>query len=448
MRWYLLLLIFWAGTQVQAQFQLNGKTNRALQELLEFSEVFSSATVGFALYDVESGGYLYGYNARKHFVPASNVKLLTFYLANRQLHHRTPAVFFQEYPDRIELWGGGYPLTLHPAFAGLDELTPWLAARDRPIVLNLPEEDAVPRYGAGWSWDDYNYGSVFERSAMPVYGNRLYLDVAPPDSLGNRNLVGYPASLMRQLSQDTDQESGILRREDRNEFTVGPALFRRTPDRFPVERSLVMSPDLVAGELGAALPDRPIRLSARPRPPLLNLNYLEVSLPDTVYRRLLTDSDNFLAEQLLLQSAARRYGTLDEDRILDYGQDTLLQELELGPLRWADASGLSRYNLVQPDQFARLLLTLDREVGRERLLDLLATGGDTGTLAERFDDQAAPYVWAKTGTLSGVICLSGLVRTRQDRWLSFSLLINNKVGASKPFYEQADRVVRFLRDNL
>jgi len=132
-------LLFLAGTQVHGQLELSGRAHRQLQTLVEFNEVFENGHTGFALYDLDFQTYLYGYNADRLFVPASNVKLLTFYLANRILGHRAPGLYYQEFADHLEVWGSGYPLLMHPSFNGLDEVGPWIASRKKPIVLHFPE---------------------------------------------------------------------------------------------------------------------------------------------------------------------------------------------------------------------------------------------------------------------------------------------------------------------
>ena len=124
-------------------------------------------------------------------------------------------------------------------------------------------------------------------------------------------------------------------------------------------------------------------------------------------------------------------------RIMEYAVDTLLPPLGITDVRWADASGLSRYSLFTPRHITRLLLALQQEVGLERLRDLLPEGGGNGTLANRFDGAEEPYVWAKTGTLSGVTCLSGYVKTKTGRWLAFSFLHNNFVQ-SQPVLLRGD----------
>ena len=462
-----LLILFGARTQVRGQVELSGAANRQLQELTEFSEAFGRAHVGFCLYSLETGQYLFGHNADRAFVPASNAKLLTFYLAQHELGYRTPAVFYQEFADRIELWGAGYPLALHPGFVGYDELTPWLrdrAAGGKLLILNQPMGDAPPRYGAGWSWDDWNYGFVYERTALPLYGNRLYLDRSAlvrsiPGSAGEPAgavgllpppLMGSPPAIAASIRLDTAQRRRLVRAETTNDFTAAPELFVPGRTRFPVERALVTSPEQTLTQLVNALPGARIISGNRPRPPLAEVQQHEVSLPDTIFRRLLQDSDNFLAEQLILQTAARRYGRFAEGDLFDYAVDTLFARVDpqIGELRWDDGSGLSRYSLVTPRQLARVVMLLDAEVGRERLTGLLPAGGASGTLERRFDGESTPYVWAKTGSLSGVTALSGLVRTRRGNWLAFSFLVNNYVGRGRPVVEGMDRAVRWVYLNL
>jgi D-alanyl-D-alanine carboxypeptidase/D-alanyl-D-alanine-endopeptidase (penicillin-binding protein 4) len=442
------VLLFWAGTQVQAQQELSGRDTRQLQELVELNEVFAQGHTGFVLYDLDFQTSLYGYNADRHFVPASNVKLLTFYLANKLLGHRTPALFYQEYNDHLEVWGTGYPLLMHPSFASYDEAGPWFANQKKPVVVHFPsgEGQDVPRYGAGWSWDDYNDGYVYERSVMPVYGNRLFLDLSPVDAEGRQVLLGAPVSIAGAIRQEDNQEERIRRSEFGNDFTVSP-IFMETSS-FPVERPLHLSDRLISNELAGTYPNQRISSGQAPYPAPGTFNSLEVSLPDTVFRRLLLDSDNFLAEQLLVQASARRYGRPAISSVIDYAKDSLLPAVGVEDIRWVDGSGLSRYNLMTPRHLARVMIGLDQEVGRDRFLSLLPKGGVSGTLKDRFKDKGKPYVWAKTGSLSGVVCLSGLLQTKRGKWLAFSFMHNNFVVRSSSYYKEMEKTLGWCYENL
>ena len=415
-----------------------------LDRLVAQNPVFASGHTGFSLYDIAGEQAVYGYQADRYFVPASNVKLLTFLVAHRVLGHSVPALYYQRRADRLDIWGTGYPLLLHPSFVGYDELAPWLEQQVVPVVLHQPAAETPPRYGAGWSWDDYNYGYVYERTALPIYGNRLHLERDPDPGRLGRALLGSPPEVARSLVMDARQPYPIRRDEEENIFTVNGDIYSLRGSA--IQRALHTSADFTLRQLREAFPALTISGHLRPRPDLSELSVLRVALPDTVYRRLLQDSDNFLAEQLILQAAAARYGTLDEETLFDYATDTLFAGL--GEMRYRDGSGLSRYNLVTPNQFVQVVAALDREVGRERLQSLLPTGGKNGTLKRRFDGAAEPYVWAKTGSLSGVMCISGLLRTRRGRYLAFSFLHNNVLGSTSDYYREMERVLGWVYETL
>ena len=444
------LLLLFLGLFLGAGAQAQGLSQRAIAESLDdrirFSEVFANAHTGFALYDIAAERPVYGFQADRYFVPASNNKLLTFFLANRLLADSVPALFYREYTDRIELWGSGYPLLLHPTFVGYDTLQTWLSQQTKPLLINFPAEEAPPRYGAGWSWDDYDYGYVYERSVLPVYGNRLYLDYRPVGESAREELFGSPSEVVNNLVQDAEQQRTITRSEGSNRFTVSENFYRRW--NFPLERSLTVDSAATLRYLSDAFPGLQLRSDERPRPAAKLLRGLTTVLPDTVYRKLLQDSDNFLAEQLVLLAATQRYGAPDEEHFLEWVTDTLFREMDLGEISYRDGSGLSRYNLIQPDQLVQIVAALHREVGRERLLELLPAGGVSGTLKNRFGNRPETYVWAKTGSLSGVICISGLLRTRTDRWLAFSFLHNNVMASSREYYGEMEEILAWVYDNL
>ena len=444
----LLFLVFiFALPRVQAQEAISNAERDRLSRLLTDSEVFAEGHTGFSLYDLESGTELSAYNADRLFVPASNVKLLTFYVANRILGNMAPAVFYQRSAERYEVWGTGYPLTLHPEFLTEDMVTPWLRQTELPVTINFPPaETDLPRYGSGWSWDDYNGGYVFERSTFPMFGNRLFIQNQEIAKTGRNRIFSSPPNFINQLQLNPGQRRRINREESGNNFTVRPNYLSRSGS--PLQRSVRLSPFWMVNELNAAVPGLDATLERKDYPPPEALRTYEVTLPDTVYRRFLQNSDNYLAEQLLLTAAAKRYGRPDEEAIIDYAVDTLFPPLGIENLRWADGSGLSRYSLVTPRHLTTLLIALEKEVGRKRMTNLLPEGGTNGTLERRFDGAREPYVWAKTGTLSGVTCLSGYVRTKTGRWLAFSFLHNNFVQSSRNYYAEMEKILGWCFENL
>lgn len=112
-----------------------------------------------------------------------------------------------------------------------------------------------------------------------------------------------------------------------------------------------------------------------------------------------------------------------------------------------DGSGMSRGNRATPRAVVALLQAMVRHPwGHELVASLAGSGELDSSLAERLREM--PYrgnVMAKTGTLSGVITLSGYVKARSGRLYAFSILCNR--AASGPTRAAQDRFLRALYDH-
>ncbi|MBI2245207.1 MAG: D-alanyl-D-alanine carboxypeptidase/D-alanyl-D-alanine-endopeptidase, partial [Nocardioides sp.] len=139
-------------------------------------------------------------------------------------------------------------------------------------------------------------------------------------------------------------------------------------------------------------------------------------------------SDNEAAEVL-----ARHVGLASSgDGSFAGGARAVLQVLDgLGvPTQGAttyDGSGLSREDRLDPDTLTAVLglAASPEQPDLRTVLTGLPVAGFTGSLAERFadlDDVGRGLVRAKTGTLSGVSGLAGIVTDREGRPMVFALL--------------------------
>jgi serine-type D-Ala-D-Ala carboxypeptidase/endopeptidase (penicillin-binding protein 4) len=148
-------------------------------------------------------------------------------------------------------------------------------------------------------------------------------------------------------------------------------------------------------------------------------------------RRINKDSDNDHAERVLEAAGAEVYGGAPSSekglRLLR----EVIGELGLPQASYVprNGSGLGHANRITADAMADLLRTLylDPRVGPE-LLQSLSIGGVDGTTRNRFKGTLASHrVRAKTGTLAGKSCLSGLVGDGPDV-LAFSILVQGLRG--------------------
>lgn len=157
----------------------------------------------------------------------------------------------------------------------------------------------------------------------------------------------------------------------------------------------------------------------------------------TLVERMLTNSDNDIAEALARQTAVATGVRAD---FAGAGKAVMAQLKKLGlPVagaRFKDGSGLDRQDRLT----ANLLTALLVKAGDPRRPDLrpvltgLPVAGFTGTLTSRYTDGAAGVVRAKTGTLTGVNTLAGTVVDQDGRLLAFALMA---AGTSDPAAAQA-----------
>ncbi|MYX30040.1 D-alanyl-D-alanine carboxypeptidase/D-alanyl-D-alanine-endopeptidase [Streptomyces sp. SID8381] len=145
-----------------------------------------------------------------------------------------------------------------------------------------------------------------------------------------------------------------------------------------------------------------------------------------VVERMLTNSDNDIAEALARQTAAATGQRAD---FAGGGRAIAAQLKKLGlPLAGAqfhDGSGLNRADRLTANLLTALLRTAadPARPGLRPVLTGLPVAGFTGTLADRYAaDGAAGLVRAKTGTLTGVNTLAGTTVDRDGRLLVFAFL--------------------------
>ncbi|HEX2971877.1 MAG TPA: D-alanyl-D-alanine carboxypeptidase/D-alanyl-D-alanine-endopeptidase [Tepidisphaeraceae bacterium] len=118
-------------------------------------------------------------------------------------------------------------------------------------------------------------------------------------------------------------------------------------------------------------------------------------------------------------------------------------EIEDSQVVIEDGSGLSERNRLTTRAITKVLQAMFDHPAGELYRESLAMPGQSGTLARRMMDLRG-QVMAKTGTLRGACNLSGYVRTRGGRWLSFSILYNGYAGDETPYHNLQDEACRVL----
>jgi serine-type D-Ala-D-Ala carboxypeptidase/endopeptidase (penicillin-binding protein 4) len=165
------------------------------------------------------------------------------------------------------------------------------------------------------------------------------------------------------------------------------------------------------------------------------------SMPaDSLYKEMMQESDNFIAEQLLLMCANVLSDSLQPEIAIRYMKKNHLMDLPDDP-RWIDGSGLSRYNLFTPRSMVKLWEKIYETVPSERLFPILAIGGKTGTVKNHYKNEP-PYLYGKTGTLSNNHSLSGYLITRKGRTFIFSFMSNNHPATAATVRTEMEKILK------
>ncbi|RYE67679.1 MAG: peptidase S13, partial [Oxalobacteraceae bacterium] len=209
--------------------------------------------------------------------------------------------------------------------------------------------------------------------------------------------------------------SSVRRNEFSNQFTR-PATGKSIRQDVPFRWSPTLAAQLLADTLHRSVDvvQMPVPTDAR----------LVRGFPtDSLYKRMLHVSDNQFAEQVLFMASAERNAamlapTLELRRVADSLHNPV------SSARWVDGSGLSRYNVFTPNVLIELLKKIKAMVPQERLFTLLPAAGQSGTL-RTIKSGDTPYVFAKSGSMTGVYNLSGYILTQRGKLLYFSIMHNN-----------------------
>jgi len=164
---------------------------------------------------------------------------------------------------------------------------------------------------------------------------------------------------------------------------------------------------------------------------------------DSLLKPMMHRSDNFFAEQSLLMVSNERLGVMNDAKLIDTILKSDFKDLPQKP-RWVDGSGLSRYNLFTPQDFIAILNKMKNEFGMDRIKVIFPTGGE-GTISSYYKKDNG-YIYAKTGTLSGVVAFSGFLYTKKGKLLIFSTLVNNHQASATDVRRAIEKFLQRVRN--
>lgn len=387
---------------------------------------------GFMLYDLDKKKTVFEFNAAKYFTPASNTKIFTMFASLKILGDSVPALRYVQSGDSLIFWGTGDPSFLYKNT--FDNSRVYNFLKNAPGQLYFSSANFhTSNLGAGWAWDDYNDYYSAERSPFPVYGNifTVKLETDSPQI--------YPSYFRRFYSRGEQKERNQFIREiHSNDFKFHPGKRRSATNEWEIP--IRIDKDIIIQLLDDTLKRKVIPVSKLIPETAKTLHSIPM---DSLFRVLMQESDNFIAEQLLLMCADAVSDTLQPEIAVKYVKENFLKDIADEPA-WVDGSGLSRFNLFTPRSIVQMWQKLYVLVPRERLFPLLAIGGKTGTIRKYYKGDEAPYVFGKTGSLSNNHNISGYLVTKSGKTLIFSFMNNNFVAPSSKVRINMEEILKMI----
>lgn len=381
-----------------------GGVRAALDPLVSASALGDRVNVSVT--DVVTGATLYGRGADDGTVPASVTKLVTgaTVLAARGPGHRIPTrAVAGATPGEVVLVGGGDPTLavdrngFYPGAARLDDLAEQVkTALGGTAPTRVVVDSSLytgPVHAPKWDDDIPSGGYGAAITALMTDGAR-----SDPE----------------KAKRDHDDGSHAAERVEEPDLHAGRAfaqLLGVPTDAVELGAAPEVGPDATAGATGG-------ELGVVQSLPMVRLVDIMIS-----------DSDNVVAEALARQVALAR-GQPASFAGAGESMEAVAGELGLpvDGLTFADGSGLSRANRISPSLLTELI-ALAGDGSRPELATIfggLPVAAWSGTLVDRYTDAAAKagagMVRAKTGTLTGVHAIAGVVTTADGRLLGFAVL--------------------------
>lgn len=384
-------------------------TTKQIERNLEKQSEVNNYFRGFVVYNTKTNKEVINYNGAKYFTPASNTKLFTFYSAYRTFKDSVTGFEYDILKDSLIIKGTADPSLLY----GFEESkTIEFLKNTKQNVYLVDKTIDEPPLGLGWAWDDYAYYYMPEKNQFPIYGNIIKLSKS-------KDSITVIPNFFKKKIKIKDQ---IFKRRDlnKNKFYI-----KRSTEvdkrEIPFKTSNQLVADLLSDEIGK-------KVVLIPSSKAYNFKEFKSVKYDSLYKKLLVISDNFIAEQLMLQVGNEVDSVYSVKRGIAYSIENYLQGIPQKP-RWVDGSGLSRYNLFTPESNVFLLKKMYKEIPTKKLFSYFPVGGKSGTIKNYYKN-GEPYIYAKSGTLSNNYSLSGYLVTKKGTVLIFSYMNNHFKGSS------------------
>ena len=290
-----------------------------------------------------------------------------------------------------------------------------------------------PALGRGWAWDDVPYTFSAKKSSFPIHGNTVQV-ISDSES---DSLCFYPAVLKNQIDINKGESSYALYINEHTYF-----LNRKANDTLyiPIEPSESQFIETLQDVI-----KRPIYIDSNQT--IAFTDYKTLTTTSTqIHKELLYNSDNLVAESLLLMFSGIDQWELNTEKGISFIRDQNMPSAFDGV--YVDGSGLSRYNLIKSTDLIVFLGNLYEKIGGLGVQAYLPRANIDGTLKSYAPKIPLHYVYAKSGSLRNQHVLAGYMLSNSYRAHAFVISVNNYIGEKRKVQAAIGRQLKLIHDRL
>lgn len=457
---------------------------RNIEEIIKATD--PNVNIGIKIASLSSSDVMVEKNSGRHFIPSSTIKLFTLAAA---LHYLGPSFRFSTTIlsdglidktgniKNLYIRGSGDPSLMdHELIALVYELK---QMGIHQITGNIYVDDQIfddVLWGRGTMWDDRKHGYSAPVAGLNLNYNRLQIKTVP--SRHEKNSLAHAVIKPATSFVEIVQNAKTLQNPGKKEISVAVLRAKHREEDWPstTNDGLHYGDKVILDGQISKTSDAQYNMLAINDPGMLvgvflkdQLARVGIKVKGTVVRKstpadavkLVSHESRSLAEALidftkisnniandaLIKAMAAQAGT--RPATLSAGlklvNDFLVKEVGLKPnsLVTADGAGLSRYNLVTPEQMVQLLTYAANHFHMApEFMAALPIGGEDGLLSGRLTGKDLKgNVRAKTGTMSGLSSLCGYLTGIDGKRYVFAIMINGFIGNVSKYTRMQDQIL-------
>jgi len=439
---------------------------------------FTSANVSLSVISMEDGSEVIGHRSKKNLIPASSLKLFTTLTSLNILEPNFKFKTSLNYSGEITadgtlkgdiiVKGGGDPTlgsTRIKTTLSFDELMikfsnaildKGINCIEGDIIIDESIFDSYP-IAPSWQWNDL--GNYYATGAwgLNINENLYFLSFDNKDKLGHTPKLKRISPKVENLKISNELKIDSSHTGDQAYIFGGPYNYNKRivgtipqgSGHFSIKGSIPDPPLFFGQKLKDILTELNIQLDeVKVNHKVKSTKTNELLSIESPLLQEIVRSANFNSQNLYTEAILKIMGFLERGQ--GSGQNGIavikkqLRKYKVNPSEYLlyDGSGLSARNNISSRAMSRFLYAFANEVKIETAIKFLPRGSYEGTVRNIFKSSSAKgKFWIKSGSMEGVQSYSGYLKSKDNKWYSFSFIVNGFDVSGRTMRKQMEEIM-------